>query len=78
MQSEIGPDSDCYGLKYLFKQKKEKKKKRKKKKKKRKRCDQNTLFGRQTLKETKPYSHLNYLFLSLLVSSLSLSLSLSL
>ena len=52
------------------------KKKRKKKKKKRKRCDQNTLFGRQTLKETKPYSHLNYLFLSLLVSSLSLSLSL--
>ena len=25
MQSEIGPDSDCYGLKYLFKQKKRKK-----------------------------------------------------
>ena len=71
MQSEIGPDSDCYGLIYLFKQKKRKKKKRKRKKKKRKRSDQNTLFGRQTLKETKPYSHLNYL-------SLSLSLSLSL
>ena len=67
IQSEIGPDSDCYGLKYLFKQKKEKKK-RKKKKKKRKRCDQNTLFGRQTLKETKPYSHLNYLSLSLSLS----------
>ena len=33
MQSEIGPDSDCYGLKYLFKQKKEKKKREKRRRK---------------------------------------------